>query len=61
MVTEAYDPLTGKLEELEDEEVEILHELRKQFLKDSEILIAEREIVKEILDQHLSKIKGCTD
>ena len=52
---------TATLEELEDEEVEMLNELKKQFLKDSEILIAEREIVREILDQHLSNIKGCTD
>jgi len=60
----AYNPLTGKLEDISAEEIEVLCALQDQFTKDAEMLLAETEIVRSILDRHLSDDKKedvCTD
>jgi|TARA_R100000655_G_scaffold93513_1_gene134787 hypothetical protein len=53
MKYKAYNPLTGKIEPLSEEDKEVLDALSSQFEKDAQELIAEREIVKEILKNHL--------
>ena len=57
MGMKAYNPLTGKMETVTKEEVKFLNALRDQFEEDVQILMAEREIVKSILDEHLNSNK----
>ena len=54
MEFKAYNPLTGKVEKVTKEEVKFLNALRDQFEEDVQLLMAEREIVKSILDKHLN-------
>ena len=63
MTMKAYNPLTGKLEDISAEEIEALSVMQDQFTKDAELLLAETEIVRSILEQHLSEVKEdvCTD
>lgn len=64
MTMKAYNPITGKLEDITAEEVEVLNALQDQFTRDAELLLAETEIVRSILEQHLSEVKEedvCTD
>ena len=56
--------MTGKLEDISAEEIEVLCALQDQFTKDAELLLAETEIVRSILKQHLSETEEedvCTD
>jgi hypothetical protein len=55
MDMKAYNPLSGKLEDITEEEVEVMEALKKQFQEDADLLLAETEIVKAILHQHLSE------
>jgi len=53
MDMKAYNPFTGKLEDVSKDEMVFLEELKAQFDSDVQMLLAEREIVKEILYMHL--------
>ena len=55
MAYKAYNPLTGKVETISKKEKDVLDALSNQFEKDAQELIAEREIVKEILNNYLYK------
>ncbi len=57
MESKAYNPITGEIETLTEEEVEILDALRDQFQEDVELLLAEKEICKKILKQHMLKME----
>ena len=64
MTMKAYNPMTGKLEDISAEEIEVLCALQDQFTKDAALLLAETEIVRSILKQHLSEADDedvCTD
>jgi hypothetical protein len=53
MEMKSFNPFTGKLEIVSEEEQLFLEELKTQFDSDVQLLLAEREIVKEILYMHL--------
>jgi hypothetical protein len=53
MNMKAINLLTGKVSDISEEEIDDIEILRDQFLKDAELLMAEKEIVRTILEQHL--------
>ena len=57
MSYKAYNPLTGKIETISKKEKEVLDALSQQLEQDAQQLLAEREIVREILNNYLSNGK----
>ena len=53
MAYKGYNPFTGKVETISKEDKVLLDALKDQFEQDAQELLAEREIVKEILNNYL--------